>query len=198
MWDLSSVSEIDCIGITHGIIGLVQLAGVYEPHLLIIKESVPVGVVHAPDLVYKIKSICILGQEDPDTCLIACSKHSTNAPQTSPPSKSKIFDSQLMNKTWGVMKSAGTSINPVKIKASKTTAKESLKNIEKRINEELHKIFDDTDSFYFCLDGDVTNNLQRKNESLFDDRFFWNFHMLKDIITLEVGSVQLREVKRIR
>ncbi len=184
------MDDIVCIGLTQGIIGHVKLQNVYEPHLLIIKESVAVGVVHKPHLVYKIKSISILSQDEPDSLLIACAKHSTNTTQTTPPSKSKLFDSQIMNKTWGVMKSAGTSINPVKIKSSKasTNSKDSLKNIEKRINEEFHKIFDDSDSFYYCLDGDLTNNLQRQNES-FDDRFFWNFHMLKDIIKLEVSLI---------
>lgn len=38
-WDLSSVDDIECIGITQGIIGEISLPGVYDPHLLIIKES---------------------------------------------------------------------------------------------------------------------------------------------------------------
>lgn len=56
--------------------------------------------------------------------------------------------------------------------------------MEKRITDEFHKIFDDTDSFYYCLDGDITNNLQRRQDQEQDDRFFWNKHMLKDIFQL--------------
>lgn len=37
VWDLSSVDDIECIGITYGIIGEIKLPGVYEPHLLIIR-----------------------------------------------------------------------------------------------------------------------------------------------------------------
>lgn len=135
-----------------------------------------------------------MSQYEADTALIPCSKHCTTsqrAAHTSPP-KSKIFDNQLMNKTWGVMKSAGTSIKNTTQQAvnvdrkTKVSAKDAQRNIERRINEELHKMFDDTDSFYYCLDGDITNNLQRQNNGTPDDRFFWNFHMLKEIMKFEV------------
>lgn len=80
---------------------------------------------------------------------------------------------------------------------------------EKRLTDELHKIFDDSDSFYYCRTLDLTNSLQRQYEiekmlekeencsckpitdltrwwKYVDDRFFWNKYMLKDIIALEV------------
>lgn len=79
---------------------------------------------------------------------------------------------------------------------------------EKRLTDELHKIFDDSDSFYYSRTLDLTNSLQRQYEiekileteegtgkpitditrwwKYVDDRFFWNKHMLKDIIALEV------------
>lgn len=75
---------------------------------------------------------------------------------------------------------------------------------EKRILEELGKIFTETDSFFFCRTGDITNSLQRQciieesqkeqgdeNKPLWqrvDDRFFWNKHMLHDIISLDVSN----------
>lgn len=59
--------------------------------------------------------------------------------------------------------------------------------IEKRITDELHKMFDDADSFYYCLDGDITNNLQRNGNER-DERFFWNKHMLEDIFKLNVSD----------
>lgn len=76
---------------------------------------------------------------------------------------------------------------------------------EKRILEELNKIFTETDSFFFCRTGDLTNTLQRQciaesqheqdDESKplwqsVDDRFFWNKHMLYDIINLNVSNLQ--------
>lgn len=67
---------------------------------------------------------------------------------------------------------------------------------EKRISEELHKIFDYTDSFYFCVDFDITNNLQRHLQQVAnnepqrpDERFFWNSYMIRDIIALNVSSI---------
>lgn len=61
------------------------------------------------------------------------------------------------------------------------------RKVEKQISDELHRIFDDSDSFYYCLDADFTNNLQRKDSAECDDRFFWNKYMLADIIALGVS-----------
>ncbi|XP_067619355.1 phosphatidylinositide phosphatase SAC2 isoform X2 [Eurosta solidaginis] len=213
-WDLSSVDDIECIGITHGIIGVISLPNVYEPHLVIVKEATPVGVLYAPNLVYKIKSICILSADEPDTLLTSCTRHSrsANSTPTHSPShtlsaaanssntpavtKTKLFEgAQLMNKTWGAVKTAGNTIKNTTQQAA-TLASNQMKSsvgigdplrIVKRITEELHKIFDDTDSFYFSFDSDITNNLQRQNAAAeqkqqYDDRFFWNMHMIADIL----------------
>lgn len=66
-----------------------------------------------------------------------------------------------------------------------------LRKIEKQISDEIHKIFDDSDSFYYCLDADFTNNLQRRDNTDHDDRFFWNKHMLKDILELNVSKISV-------
>lgn len=197
--------DIECIGITYGIIGEIKFPGVYDPHLLIIKEAIPIGAVNSKNLVYKIKSVCILSQDEPDCQLFPCSKHSTtmssgrpnsNSSTSSPQSKAKIFDasSNLFNKTLGAMKSAGSSIKNTTQQAasiattqvkSKVGIKEPYKKLEKRISEEIHKIFDETDSFYYSPDSDITNNLQRKESVTRDDRFFWNKHMLSEILKLD-------------
>ncbi|XP_065086127.1 phosphatidylinositide phosphatase SAC2 isoform X3 [Ochlerotatus camptorhynchus] len=213
-WDLSSVDDIECIGITHGIVGTISLHGVLEHHLIIIKEAVPVGVLYAPHLVYKIKSICILGAEEPDTILLPCSKHNTStsiktissisvgqsmpggsAQNVSASPRNRLFESSaLVNKTWGAVKSAGSTIKNTTEKAAaiassqvKSTVGMVVKDpvrIEKRVMDELHRIFDESDSFYYSLDCDITNNLQRRGEPP-DDRFYWNRNMLKDIIKLD-------------
>lgn len=212
-WDLSSVDDIECIGITHGIVGTISLQGVLETHLIIIKEAVPVGVLYAPHLVYKIKSICILGPDDPDTMLLSCPKHNTSTSIKTIPSisggqsmpggsaqnvsaspRNRLFESSaLVNKTWGAVKSAGSTIKNTTEKAAaiassqvKSTVGMVVKDpvrIEKRVMDELHRIFDESDSFYYSLDCDITNNLQRRGEPT-DDRFYWNRNMLKDIIKL--------------
>ena len=63
--------------------------------------------------------------------------------------------------------------------------------------DEFHKMFTEADSFYYSYTYDITNTVQRnfaaserqKNEStelplwkLADSRFFWNIHLLKDLI----------------
>lgn len=107
-----------------------------------------------------------------------------------------------MNKTWGAVKSAGNTIKNTTQQAAALASNQVKSSvgirdptrIEKRITEELHKIFDDTDSFYFCFDHDITNNLQRhlpngsQEEQTPDERFFWNMHMIKDIMQLNVSS----------
>lgn len=92
----------------------------------------------------------------------------------------------------------------VKSTVSKRNIVKDKERFEKRILEELNKIFTETDSFYFCQTGDITNSLQRLcvadlqqneqgiNKPLWqrvDDRFFWNKHMLQDIINLKVRII---------
>ncbi|KAL7728141.1 hypothetical protein ACLKA6_002274 [Drosophila palustris] len=214
-WDLSSVEDIECIGVTHGIVGVISLPNVYEPHLVVIKEATAVGVLYPPHLVYKIKSICILSADDPDSELPNCTKHTKSNSSTPthsassnnnngngrtaplPGSKStKLFEG--MNKTWGAVKSAGNTIKST-TKQAATLATKQVKNsvgireprhIETRITEELHKVFDDTDSFYFSFDCDITNNLQRHEvkadnaQPQPDERFFWNMHMIRDLLKM--------------
>lgn len=69
------MDDIECIGITPGIVGIISLPGIYEPHLVIVKEAQPVGVLYPPHLVYKIKSICVLSDDDPDSVLSPCPRH---------------------------------------------------------------------------------------------------------------------------
>ncbi|XP_043651296.1 phosphatidylinositide phosphatase SAC2 isoform X2 [Drosophila teissieri] len=215
-WDLSSVDDIECIGVTHGIVGVISLPNLYEPHLIVVKEASAVGVLYPPHLVYKIKSICILSADEPDTDLPNCTKH-TKSNQSTPThsvstsnnnnasvpssaggsSKStKLFEG--MNKTWGAVKSAGNTIKNTTQQAANLATKQvkssvgirEPRHIERRITEELHKIFDETDSFYFSFDCDITNNLQRhetkpeESQSQPDERFFWNMHMIRDLLNL--------------
>uniref|UniRef100_A0A8W7PGM3 Uncharacterized protein n=1 Tax=Anopheles coluzzii TaxID=1518534 RepID=A0A8W7PGM3_ANOCL len=144
-------------------------SGVLDPHLIVIKEVAPVGVLYAPHLVYKIRSIAVLGPDGADTVLLGCSKHTTSqtvkvapaggtaAPEGHPsPAKGRLFESSaLVNKTWGAVKSAGSTIRNTTEKAAaiatsqvKSTVSLVVKadpvRIEKRVLDELHKIFDET------------------------------------------------------
>ena len=56
------------------------------------------------------------------------------------------------------------------------------------------KMFNDSNSFYYCQRGDVTNTVQRRHRQIdggtgdaqADDRFFWNKHMLAELINSDV------------
>lgn len=95
-------------------------------------------------------------------------------------------------------------MDQVKSTVTKRSGVKDKEKFEKRILEELNKIFTETDSFFFCQSGDITNSLQRlcfkeaeknkedKNQPLWknvDDRFFWNKHMLLDIFNLKVFMI---------
>jgi len=59
--------------------------------------------------------------------------------------------------------------------------------------QELMKMFNDSDSFYYCENADVTSTIQRRHQHADvtpDDRFFWNKHMLSELVdSLVVHSI---------
>ncbi|GFN83415.1 phosphatidylinositide phosphatase sac2 [Plakobranchus ocellatus] len=91
--------------------------------------------------------------------------------------------------TWNQIKTAAEN---VKSKKKETKDKEKF---EKRILEELLKMFNESEFFYYSEDFDVTTSLQRQNSASYprdaalwrraDDRFFWNKHMLAELIDLD-------------
>lgn len=175
------------------------MPGILDPHLMVIRESVPVAAIYPPHIVYKIKGICILSNDEPDQCLSPCFKHKGKV-KPGLTTKNRLFDSsQLVNKTWSAVKIASSTIKTTTQQAaalatSQIKTKRPVKNhrkIEKQILDEIHKIFDDSNSFYYCPNADFTNNLQRRDSLELDDRFFWNKHMLKDIIEMKVGKLPL-------
>lgn len=213
-WDLTDADDPACLGICQGLIGKVEHSSVFDPRLLLIKDSEPVGKLHGDNVVYKIKSIVFvpLGKENVDLNLAQCPKHKTIGPVKS--QNNVLFDIQknaAFTKTWGTLKSAGNTIKSTtqqaaaKMTINSGAARRDAKDkerFEKQILEEFHKIFTDTNSFYYCRTSDLTNSLQRlccleKNNMLdqkalwktVDDRFFWNWHMLKDLIELNVSYI---------
>ncbi|XP_072934408.1 phosphatidylinositide phosphatase SAC2 [Epargyreus clarus] len=222
-WDLSDIEDIECLGITEGIIGKVEHTNIFEPRLMIIKESAAVGQIYFHHTIYKIKSICFLnmGAVNQEIELCPCTKHGSTTTVAS--SKivnrkmgARLFEnSAFLNKTVGAVKNVSNTIKTTTQQAA-TQVKQTVKKqrdpkvaerFEKRLTDELIKIFDDSDSFYYSRTLDLTNSLQRQYEiekvleteegtgkpvtditrwwKHVDDRFFWNKHMLKDIIALE-------------
>ncbi|MGH0115871.1 UNVERIFIED_CONTAM: hypothetical protein FKN15_054227 [Acipenser sinensis] len=97
-------------------------------------------------------------------------------------------ESKFLLKTLSQIKS--NVAVPIKKKVKENKEKERL---ERRLLEELFKMFMDSDSFYYSLTYDLTNTVQRQNDGektdkplwqRVDDRFFWNKHMVQDLINL--------------
>ena len=70
-------------------------------------------------------------------------------------------------------------------------------SLEHVVSQEIHKMFE-TGSFYHCVGGDLTNSVQRLCEKRQSgsgdvtwrdacDEFFWNKHMLRELIELNVS-----------
>ncbi|KOB68497.1 putative suppressor of actin [Operophtera brumata] len=197
-WDLSDIEDIECLGITEGIIGKVEHSNIFEPRLMIIRQSEPVGNIYFHHTIYKITAICFLnmGTVNQEVELCPCTKHgSSNSFGCSNRSVNKKIGTRLFENSAFLNKTVGA--------------------VKNRLSDELHKIFDDTDSFYYSRTLDLTNSLQRQYEiekileseegtgkaasdvtrwwKHVDDRFFWNKHMMDDIIALG-GYVQLSQI----
>ncbi|XP_078500053.1 phosphatidylinositide phosphatase SAC2 isoform X2 [Lissotriton helveticus] len=96
-------------------------------------------------------------------------------------------------KTFTQIKSNVSAPNKKKVKESKEKEK-----LERRLLEELFKMFMDSESFYYSLTYDLTNSVQRQSTGdlksiplwkVVDDRFFWNKHMIQDVINLNDPQV---------
>jgi hypothetical protein len=127
-------------------------------------------------------------------------------------SASSTKSRNMASKTWNSMKTVTVSAvktgsKMVASKASNLTANvaqdfdsipvdDSKEKLEKRLTDELLKMFSETDSFYYSPTGDLTNSIQRKfsqdcqietteenHWKSLDDRFFWNKSMLNDLLT---------------
>jgi len=61
------------------------------------------------------------------------------------------------------------------------------------------KMFNDSNSFYYCQQADITNSTQRRHQLIdhrnnhnainADDRFFWNKQMLSELIDSDVRKL---------
>nr|XP_024214319.1 phosphatidylinositide phosphatase SAC2 isoform X3 [Halyomorpha halys] len=198
-WELANSGDVECLGVFYGLVGKISFQTESETRLLLIKETEVVGDLPDGRTVIKIRSIAFLYPCGPDVSaaeigLKSCKKHRAGGCNLFEVSQKAPFA-----KTWGTMKSAASSLKSTtqqaaalasyQVKGSSKKEGKDREKFEKRIIEELSRLFTETDSFYFCLGApgsrtcDLTNSLQtfHKPGSSTDDRFFWNKHMLKDI-----------------
>ncbi|XP_051837508.1 phosphatidylinositide phosphatase SAC2 isoform X2 [Antechinus flavipes] len=184
-----------CLGLVEGVIGKVQLHSDLPWWLILIRQKALIGKLPGDHEVCKITKIAVLSlseMEPQDLELELCKKHhfGINKPEKITQSPD---DSKFLLKTFTHIKSNVSVPNKKKVKESKEKEK-----LEKRLLEELLKMFMDSESFYYSLTYDLTNSVQRqsicenKNLPLWqnvDERFFWNKYMLKDLI--EIGTSEV-------
>uniref|UniRef100_A0A4W3HIL9 Inositol polyphosphate-5-phosphatase F n=1 Tax=Callorhinchus milii TaxID=7868 RepID=A0A4W3HIL9_CALMI len=186
-----------CLGLVEGVIGKIQLHTDFPWRLLLIRQKAVVGKLLGEHQVYKITKIAVipLSEAEPqDLELELCKKHHFGINKTEKITQSPD-DSKFLLKTFSQIKSNVAA--PIKKKVKENKEKEKL---ERRLLEELIKMFVDSDSFYYSLTYDLTNSIQRQSTSekkglplwqRVDDRFFWNKHMIDDLVKSNDPSAHL-------
>ncbi len=102
------------------------------------------------------------------------------------------------------VKRAGKNVSPSPtVLTSGPGITREMERFERRMLDEFSRMLNDSDSFYFSLTGGLTNTMQRQNEGMergetagaapaetpmwkrADDRFFFNKHLLQELIDLD-------------
>ncbi|XP_032869712.1 phosphatidylinositide phosphatase SAC2-like [Amblyraja radiata] len=203
--EIKAASDVDlsravCLGLVEGVVGKFQFHPELECFLVLVQRKGLVGTVLGEHEMYKITKVAVIpltDAEPQDLKLEFCKMH---------------------------MQFAGEATVPVTQKKSlvEAGAKRQISDeekLEKRLLEELVKLFTDSDAFYFSRTYDITNSAQRQwqrqginyEDGLpakvkIDDRFFWNKYMIRDllekqsamsdewIIPIIQGFVQVKEI----
>ncbi|XP_051937314.1 phosphatidylinositide phosphatase SAC2 [Hippocampus zosterae] len=183
-----------CLGLVEGIIGKIQLHTDLPLGIVLIRQKALVGHLPGDHKVYKIIKIAVipLSDEDPQELeLEPCKKHHFGIDKSEKLAQSP--DESKLMKTLSQIKS--NVAVPIKKKVKENKEKERL---ERRLLDELYKIFMDSDSFYYSPTYDLTNTVQRQGDlersdlplwKQVDDRFFWNKHMIQDLLDLKTPEV---------
>ncbi|XP_061546395.1 phosphatidylinositide phosphatase SAC2 isoform X2 [Phycodurus eques] len=196
-----------CLGLVEGIIGKIQLHTDLPLGLVLIRQKALVGHLPGNHKVYKIIKIAVLplSDEEPQELELEgsvvdgeaqyfqlCKKHHFGIDKSEKLVPSPD-ESKFLMKTLSQIKS--NVAVPIKKKVKENKEKERL---ERRLLDELYKIFMDSDSFYYSPTYDLTNTVQRQGDlarsslplwKQVDDRFFWNKHMIQDLIDLQTPEV---------
>ncbi|XP_076025414.1 phosphatidylinositide phosphatase SAC2 isoform X1 [Genypterus blacodes] len=190
-----------CLGLVEGVIGKIQLHTDLPLGLILIRQKALVGHLPGNHKVYKITKIAVipLSDEEPQELeLELCKKHHFGIDKPEKLAQSPD-DSKFLMKTLSQIKS--NVAVPIKKKYSpafQVKENKEKERLERRLLDELYKIFMDSDSFYYSMTYDLTNTVQRQGDSdksnlplwkQVDDRFFWNKHMIQDLIDLKDPEV---------
>ncbi|XP_052831657.1 phosphatidylinositide phosphatase SAC2 isoform X1 [Octopus bimaculoides] len=198
-----------CIGIVHGVVGKVKAHTDSEWKLILIKNQSLVGHILETHDIFQINKIAILslsGLEPTELGLSPCPRHhGSNKEKQGSQISLPQASSKPLQKTWNSVKSAVENVKPKKsfltdlyniVQPERESGfQKEVKDKEKferRIYEELLKLFNESNSFYYSLTFDLTNSIQRQytndkpaDEPLWkraDERFFWNQYLLKELL----------------
>uniref|UniRef100_T1IJ69 SAC domain-containing protein n=1 Tax=Strigamia maritima TaxID=126957 RepID=T1IJ69_STRMM len=186
-----------CLGHIYGIIGKITIYPEFPPKLLIIKHQNQIGSLPGGHRVYNINQIAVLNitcssnLDKSDLDLEPCRKcYFINNPPNSSSSSSKAS-----KKAWKTLQLATATTRTHR--KHQTKEMRDKEKFERQIIEELLVMFNDTNFFYYSPTGDITNSMQRQYDQTLtrkvdlplwqrvDDRFFWNKHMMCDLIAYE-------------
>ena len=199
-----------CLGRVFGVIGKMKIHPESEWKLLLVKQQELVGQLPGGADVYKINKIVILPlclDEPKDLEIDLCSKHHFGIKSPEKINHAPEPQQRSLQKTWNSIKSAAENVKPKKLPfklpgniadfsvLAQPAQQRDLKDKEKferRVVEELMKMFNDSSSFYYSPNGDLTNSIQQQHLkehdpsvplwARADDRFFWNKFMLQDLV----------------
>ncbi|KAL4231442.1 Phosphatidylinositide phosphatase SAC2 [Mactra antiquata] len=163
--------------------------------LLLVSKQTCVGQLAGKHDVYQLNKIAVLPLSDtetPDLDLDLCKMHHFGMRQTDRITQNSDGQGKSLVKALNTIKSAAENVVPKKKEEKDKNLKEKF---EKRILEELIKMYNESDSFYYCKSHDLTNTIQRQYGSNYDNdldlwqrcdkRFFWNLHMMQELMEIK-------------
>ncbi|XP_064601355.1 phosphatidylinositide phosphatase SAC2-like [Liolophura sinensis] len=181
-----------CLGLVYGVVGKIKPHPDSENWLILIRQTNFVGKFFDKHEVFKIEKIAVLPlstSEPADLDIDLCRKHHFGIKKPERITQAAQGQKRALQKTLSSIKSAAENVKP---KKKEVKDKEKF---EKKMLEELLKMFNDGEGFYFCNTMDLTTNIQQQHQSCYDkskplwvradERFFWNRHMLKELIDSE-------------
>uniref|UniRef100_A0A665TDU1 Inositol polyphosphate-5-phosphatase F n=1 Tax=Echeneis naucrates TaxID=173247 RepID=A0A665TDU1_ECHNA len=182
-----------CLGLVEGVIGKIQLHTDLPLGLVLIRQKALVGQLPGNHKVYKITKIAVipLSDEEPQELeLELCKKHHFGIDKPDKLAQSPD-ESKFLMKTFSQIKS--NVAVPIKKKVKENKEKERL---ERRLLDELYKIFMDSDSFYYSMTYDLTNSVQRQGDSEKTGLPLWKQVPEADfwVIPIIQGFVQVEEL----
>ncbi|GAB1607682.1 phosphatidylinositide phosphatase SAC2-like, partial [Argonauta hians] len=173
-----------CIGMVHGVVGKFKTRADSDWKLIVIKTQRKAGCILETHDIFQINKVAIIslsGTEPTDLGLSPCPDHHGSFHKDKMAAcgmHSPSNSSKPLQKTWNSVMSAVENVKPKKsfltdlcniVQPERDSGfQKEVKDKEKferRIYEELLKLFNETNSFYYSLTFDLTNTVQRQSDT---------------------------------